>query len=135
VVTGLPDEGLGDHPGCLVRGVPGVRPKSLGFALTPAAWGEKLYGTPVGGGIRETDSDGSYFDLAEPKEVPASGGPTSMARGVLYQGNWAFDVRKKTVLWALPGLSPSGPAIPVADRLILVPTVEGDLVAVEEKAD
>jgi len=79
------------------------------------------YGFSADGGFIQLLHDGRYTHIVEAADLPpgAHPGPTTIARGVAYLGNWAVEIESKRVLWCLPDLNPVTPLAPVLDEHIV----------------
>ncbi len=105
--------------------------RELSFQAAPAAMGSRLYGFDSKEQLVEFDasSDGHRV-LVEKAGLPAGGkvGAPSIARDVLYLGNWALELARKRVLWCKADLDVVGAVVPVGDERIVVATSKGQLV-------
>ena len=103
----------------------------LKFQAAPAAIGSRLFGFDSKEQLIEFDasSDGHRV-LVEKSGLPAGGkvGAPSIARDVLYLGNWALELARKKVLWCMADLDVVGAVVPVGDERIVVATSKGQLV-------
>lgn len=108
----------------------------LPFALSPIVTAPVLHdgralGFSASGELIVFDKDGK-FGLVVPKteKLPAGArpGPATMARDVLYLGNWAVELPAGRVLWCDPALTATTPLLPLADARIVYGTAAGELV-------
>ena len=74
------------------------------------------------------------IDSSEKLPAGARPGPASMAGSVLYLSNWAVDTEDSRVLWCIDGVEAKFPAIPAADRRIVLATTAEELVCFGESA-
>ncbi len=100
----------------------------------PVATRGRLHGFAEDGTLISQLDDGSYLRLVEGGKLPAGArpGPATLARDVIYFGNWAVDVESGRVLWCLADETPATPAIPAADQRLVFGTTTGELVCVAD---
>ena len=105
--------------------------RSVEWRDPPAAAGSRLYGLDRRDRLVEFDAktDGQR-PLVEQEGFPTGGklGVPSIARDVLFVGNWALELARKKVLWCMPELTPIGPAVPIGDELLALRLESGELV-------
>jgi outer membrane protein assembly factor BamB len=80
-------------------------------------------------------TDGKHVQvIPEGKALPtgARPGPATLARGVLYLGNWAVELDGGRVLWCDPSIEAITPLLPVADGTIVFATAKGELVCMRD---
>ncbi|MEQ1894652.1 MAG: hypothetical protein ABL998_19090, partial [Planctomycetota bacterium] len=76
-----------------------------------------VFGLSSKGEWLAVNNEGAFRAVLAPGQTPPTGakfGAASMARAVLYLGNWAVDTEDGRVLWCLPELDARSPAIPLA---------------------
>lgn len=136
VLVGVPGREATDWCAWFGAGVGGGMVRKAGvhdlsFQAAPAAMGSRLYGFDAKEQLVEHDatSDGHKV-LVEKAGLPTGGKPgaPSIARDVLYLGNWALELARKKVLWCKADLDVVGAVVPVADERIVVATSRGRLV-------
>lgn len=101
------------------------------FQQPPASHGGRLYGFDKLDRLVEFDaaSRGMVVLVAKEQMLPGARlGAPSIARDVLFLGNWAVDLNHHRVLWCLRDVDPAGPAIPTGERLLAVRTRGGELI-------
>jgi hypothetical protein len=104
--------------------------KSLELKHAPAAREGKLYGFDAGDRLVVFEAANGTNPIVEKERLPkgAQVGAPSIARDVLFLGNWALELGTRRVLWCLESLEADGPAIPCGDELLVVKTKSGKLV-------
>jgi hypothetical protein len=95
----------------------------------PAVHRNQVFGFSDSGTLIRIDSDGRYAKLVDEEDLPAGGkpGPATIARDVIYLGNWAVELESHRVLWCLANLDAATPTIPVGDGLFVVGSASGEL--------
>src|SRR4029079_16402241 len=91
----------------------------------------RAYGYTADGVLVLFDFEKStYLPLIQKAELPkgALAGAPSIARDVLYLGNWAVELGSRCVLWCLDTLAAVGPLIPSGDEAFVATTADGTLV-------
>jgi len=108
----------------------------MASASAVAARAGRLFGFTDKGDLLVVQGDGTYARLLPAGIGPpgATTGPVSMARQVLYLGNWAVDTEDGRVLWSLPELEPATHLIPVAGGRVLLATAQNELVCLGNSA-
>ena len=120
--TGVPAEN-GIHRGRQNFAIP--------YAQPPAAREGRVYGFIEQGLLIAFDVvKGGYLPLIQRADLPkgAHDGAPSIARDVLYLGNWAVELGSRRVLWCINSLDPVGPAVPCGDEAFVATTADGTLV-------
>jgi hypothetical protein len=64
--------------------------------------------------------------------VGARAGAATLARGVLYLGNWAVELDGGHVLWCDPSIETASPLLPVADGVLVYASTKGELVCMKD---
>jgi hypothetical protein len=112
-------------PGVFAAGTAGSDPVWMSEIRTPpAVHGDSAYGFDTRGNLIRLARTGKAFTLVASGSLPpgARPGPASVARGVLFSGNWALEIESGRVLWCRPEIRALTPAIPAGDRLLVVAT-------------
>jgi outer membrane protein assembly factor BamB len=102
------------------------------FKLPPAIRAGVVFGFDTAGKLISVDAEKkAYLPFIKESDLPAGASveAPSIARDVLYVGNWAVEIDSRRVLWCRPELKTRGPAIPVGDERLVVATPDGELVA------
>ncbi len=105
--------------------------QSQPFQQPPAARGSHLYGFDKLDRLVDFDAANRGATPLVEKAALLPGaklGAPSLAREVLFLGNWAVDLNHRRLLWCLADLDPEGPAIPCGDDLLAIRTKGGALV-------
>jgi hypothetical protein len=105
------------------------------FAGPPAVREGSLYGFEGSGTLLRLDvKEKRGLELVTPAGMPkgAVRGWPSIARDVLYLGNWAVELGSSRVLWCVESIDARGPAVPAGDGLIAVVTKKDDLVGLAD---
>jgi outer membrane protein assembly factor BamB len=109
----------------------GARCYPVPLLLPPATREGRAYGYTADGVLVLFDFEKStYLPLIQKAELPkgALTGAPSIARDVLYLGNWAVELGSRRVLWCLDALAAVGPLIPSGDEAFVATTADGTLV-------
>jgi hypothetical protein len=107
------------------------RAAEITFQTPPAAREKRLFGVNAKGTLIELRSDRrAYLPLIATSLLPKGAriGPPSIARDVLYVGNFAIEIGSKRLLWCVETLETSGPTVPSGDEMVVVTTPAGELV-------
>ncbi|HET6163285.1 MAG TPA: hypothetical protein VFG37_06425 [Planctomycetota bacterium] len=108
----------------------GRRSVHVPYAQPPAAREGRVYGFIEQGLLMAYDVEkGGVLPLILRADLPkgAQAGAPSIARDVLYLGNWAVEIGSRRVLWCLDSLAPVGPAVPCGDEAFVATTADGTL--------
>jgi hypothetical protein len=100
-----------------------------------AVQGDFAYGFAADGGLISFLTNGKLEHVVpEGKSLPvgARPGAVTLARGVLYLGNWAVELDGRRVLWCDPSIEASTPLLPVADGTIVYATAKGEIVCMRD---
>ena len=123
--TGMAAEGAEELGGAIAhtgRLTPIVTPAALygGFA-----WGFDRSNTFI-----KQKLDGSYSPVIESGSLPEGARPAAVtiARNVMYVGNWAVELESSRVLWTLPDVETASGLFPVGDNRAVYTTEKGELV-------
>lgn len=105
--------------------------KPLKWRAAPAAAGSRLYGFDSKDQLIEFDAATDTHRVIVDRDGFPSGakvGAPSIARGVLFVGNWALEMARKKVLWCVPELDPQDALIPAGNELLVARLKSGELV-------
>lgn len=99
--------------------------------VTPAAiydgfaWGFDRENTLI-----KQQLDGSYSPATESDSLPKGAQPAAatIARNVMYVGNWAVDLKSSRVLWTLPAVETVSGLFPVGDERAVYTTKNDELI-------
>ncbi len=107
------------------------------FTAPPARSGNFLLGFDCQDKLIQLDTEAlGYYELVQSNNLPkgAVRGAPSIARDVLYLGNWAVELSSGRVLWCLEGIKTVGPAIPAVDGVAVVETHDHRLLGLIDPA-
>ena len=109
---------------------------SMNIVTPVAVHAGVAYGFTKGGELVARGLDGSGDPLVAAGSLPpgARVGPATVARGILYFGNWAVDVTNRRVLWCCAAAEPATASVPAGDRRIVFATAKNELVCLADAA-
>ena len=110
------------------------KPSPVVFA--PVGRKGKILGFTSKGSLIRINAKGNSDAVVKAEGLPKGAGPFAAtgAGNLVFFGNWALDIDNRRILWSRPDLKPKGPAIPVADGMLVLVTQDNALVGLADPA-